>query len=192
MSKPLHLLVATPGFEDPFFEKTVSLLLDHSPEGAMGVVLNRSLSVSAHDILEQAYLDEKDPDGLWADDLKKIPVYWGGPMESTRAFVLHNQASVAENDTEVAPGWFISSTLLALEQHCMHKGEAHSHVQLILGYAGWSEGQLEDELKEDVWLELPIKAQLLEISRATLWEDILAKHGISMANWVLPHSDKVH
>lgn len=139
------LLIAMPGMGDDRFEKAVVFMCEHSDKGAMGLIVNKpAAGVKMNDLLEQLSI-EKGPgsDG--------VPVYFGGPVESGRGFVLHSadygtNTSTLRIDDEFA----MTATLDILDDIAQGHGPRRSI--LALGYAGWAAGQLEQELHQNGWL----------------------------------------
>lgn len=141
------ILIAMPGMNDPRFQRSVILICAHSDEGAMGLVLNRPLpDVNFSDLLEQL--------GIEADnDLRRIEVRFGGPVEPGRGFVLHN---VPEHGNDPEGRLRIGGSLAMTSTRDILEDLAHGHgpesAVLSLGYAGWGPGQLEEEMLANGWL----------------------------------------
>jgi len=138
------LLIAMPGMGDPRFEHSVVVLCAHSPEGAMGLIVNKSLP-------------EPDLGGLFdqigiptaADDRREAALYFGGPVETGRGFVLHT-ADWFSATMSVSEGLAMTATRDILVEWAAGRGP--SKALLMLGYAGWGPGQLEQELLDNGWL----------------------------------------
>lgn len=148
-----HCLVAMPGMGDPRFEGTVIYLCTHSAEGAMGLVINRGLDdISFPDIVDQL--------GIAPTPLcETIRVQFGGPVDMARGFVLHTRDYHHEGTLMVNEGVALTATLDVLR--AIAAGEGPRQVLMALGYAGWSPGQLDKELRENVWLTVPADGALL-------------------------------
>jgi putative transcriptional regulator len=139
------LLVAMPGIGDPRFDRTVIVMCAHDAQHAIGVVVNRPR--------EELTLGEVlDHLGLEADEaLSERPVLDGGPVRPDRGYVLHSEDFAAGEATQsVAPGIRLTATRDILEAVAGHR--APEHFVLALGCAGWSGGQLEEELRHNAWL----------------------------------------
>ncbi len=166
-----HMLIAMPGMQDPRFDKSLIYMCAHSPEGAMGLVVNRALeSLTFPDLLEQLEID------CVADD-ERINVHFGGPVESGRGFVLHSADYVQEAtlvvDSEVA----LTATLDILR--AMAAGDGPRQSLLALGYAGWGPGQLDSEIKANGWLHVAPDTDLLfGADLDGKWERAIRKIGI--------------
>lgn len=165
---PGHLLIAMPGMQDPRFAQAVIFLCAHSPEGAMGLVLNHPLaSMAFDDLLRQLELEPVPPQ-------RRIRLVSGGPVESGRGFVLHTDDWTTEGSLKVVPGLTLTASLDILK--ALAGGGGPREGVLALGYAGWAPGQLEEEIQQNAWLSVPADEALIfheEASRA--WQAALAK-----------------
>jgi len=142
-----RLLIAMPTMTDPRFEKTVVLICHHTPETAMGIVLNKPMGgVSFEGLLKQ--LKVETPEGIHVPDL---PVHFGGPVQPSRGFVLHSDDYRIDNATlAVTQGIALTATMDVLK--ALSTGDGPEHALFALGYAGWGAGQLESELQANAWL----------------------------------------
>jgi putative transcriptional regulator len=139
------LLVAMPSMGDPRFERSVILICAHSPEGAMGLIINKPVSEMNFSML-LAQLNIAVCDGS-----RDIRVHFGGPVERARGFVLHSPDYAGGASTmEVPGGYGMTATLDVLE--ALARGAGPSRALLALGYAGWGPGQLEAEIGRNDWL----------------------------------------
>jgi putative transcriptional regulator len=168
-----QLLVAMPQMSDPRFARTVVYLCAHSSDGAMGLVVNRLIdSLSFGSLLAQLGVEN---DGAPAD----MPVHFGGPVESSRGFVLHTadycQDSTLVIDDEIA----LTATLDVLK--AIARGSGPRRRVLALGYAGWAPGQLDAEIQANGWLLVPADLELVfGVQNDTKWERAIAKIGIDL------------
>lgn len=140
-----HLLVAMPGMGDPRFERSVILLCKHSSDGAMGLIVNKPApEVALGDLLDQLEIDAKGR-------CRFMPVHFGGPVETSRGFVLHGPAYRSRlQSMTVTPEFSMTATMDVLED--LAEGEGPEPALALLGYAGWGPGQLEDEIGRNDWL----------------------------------------
>ena len=152
-----HFLVASPYLEDPRFHGALIYLCEHSSEGALGLVINRPMDLTLGDILEQM-----DLDGAERNDM----VFHGGPVQQERGFVLHGSGHRWQHTAEVSADVSLTTSRDILVD--LGEGEGPEHYLLALGYSGWGEGQLEDELGGDAWLTCPAEASILFHTR---WQD---------------------
>jgi putative transcriptional regulator len=138
------LLVATPQIQDLRYSHTVIYVCGHDTNGAMGLVVNRLIdSLSFKDLLEQ--LDITIPASF-----KDVKIHFGGPVELGRGFVLHSTDYQHESSVEIDTNIALTATVDILKDIACGQGPARSIM--ALGYAGWSPGQLEDEIQNNSWL----------------------------------------
>jgi putative transcriptional regulator len=139
------LLIAMPGMGDPRFEHSVVLICAHSPEGSMGLIVNKPTpDLSFSGLLDQLGIPR-------AAKGRDICVHFGGPVERGRGFVLHSRDYNAGKATMPVPGGFgMTATLDVLQS--LARGDGPNHALLALGYAGWGPGQLEAEISRNDWL----------------------------------------
>ena len=148
-----QLLVAMPGLLDPNFSGTVSLICEHNDNGAIGFVINQPLNLDLSDVLRQIGLNV-------SDNIAKQPVLSGGPVAVERGFVVH-RASKARWQSSMNISEEISVTTSDDIIQAMAEGTAPAGATLILGYAGWGHGQLEQEILDNSWLTLPASAAVV-------------------------------
>ena len=161
-------LVADPAMPDPRFAGTVIFLIEHSAErGAVGIIVNRPASRrTLAELLGALGLGQPQDEATRA---REIELFWGGPVELNTAFVLHSDEVKLESTTPVAPGVALSPPKDVLA--AMVEGRGPARLLLAVGYAGWSPGQLEAELKETGWAVVTIGAEFLfGADHAGKWE----------------------
>lgn len=148
-----------------FFQRTVVLICHHNAEGAFGLVLNRSLGKTAGELIVADLPDQ----------LKDSPLFLGGPVQPGALSYLHTDLFIPEAD--VMPNLALGHSLDGL----LEIGEGFSpnkKVRLFAGYAGWSPGQLEGEMKRKAWLTFPASLELVfDTPPAMLWEKVLQVKG---------------
>ncbi len=168
-----QILISMPNMPDTRFEKTIIMLCVHNADGAMGVVLNRqSNSISYPELLQQLGLPSHIVE-------PKKPVFYGGPIEAGRGFVLHSDDTAQESTLKVAEGISLTATVDILR--CIAEGNGPQNSLLALGYAGWGAGQLENEIQGNSWLTVPPDAALLFDEHVeTKWHRAMSKIGISL------------
>ncbi len=140
-----HLLIAMPSLTDRNFAQTVIFLCAHSPQdGAMGLVVNRRLAEPGFDdLLAQLEIEPAPP-------RRRIALCSGGPMESSRGFVLHSSDWSGDGSLTVDDGIVLTASLDVLRE--IADGQGPSKALLALGHASWGPGQLESEIRENAWL----------------------------------------
>lgn len=166
------MLIAMPSMGDPRFEKAVIYLCAHSEEGALGIVVNRRAdSINRKDLLSQLQI-ECEP------EREAEPVHYGGPVETGRGFVLHSTDwTMPEATLEVDGVICMTATVDVLKAIAAGAGPRRSMI--ALGYAGWGEGQLEGELRDNGWLTCDGDEEIIfGDDDASKWTAALAKLGI--------------
>lgn len=156
-----QLLVAMPGMTDERFARTVIYVCAHSAEGAMGIVVNRSAAdLSFPDLLVQLEIIPEADSILLPQRVGHMPVLMGGPVETSRGFVLHTPDFFIDQSTlPIDDGICLTATVDILR--AIAKGEGPESAVLALGYAGWSAGQLETEIQANGWLNCPADPSLI-------------------------------
>lgn len=160
-----RVLISDPFLRDPNFSRTVVLLTEHSPEGTIGFVLNHKLDLHLSRVLK----DKKLP---------KTPVLQGGPVELNTLHFIHSLGQIIPDSSQIAPGvWWGGNFEHALS--LIRRNEALiEHFHFFVGYSGWGEGQLEDELKEEAWLVADIRAnQIFPQVSDGIWKDLMTGLG---------------
>jgi putative transcriptional regulator len=160
---PGILLIAEPFLKDPNFMRTVVFLCDHQEEGSFGFVINRKYDYTLDELMN-------DMDNL------KIPVYYGGPVQMDTIHFLHQYPDKILGSYEVLNGIYWGGdfeTAIAL----LREGEIDANkIRFYIGYSGWGQGQLNDELKEKSWLTTQATRKLVFHKKVEeIWKDSL-KH----------------
>jgi putative transcriptional regulator len=143
-----QFLIAMPGMADDTFSGTVVYLCEHSEKGALGLVINKPIDITLANLFEKVDLS------LEGSDLAEQPVYFGGPVQTERGFVLHEpqgrEGQTFSSTLQVPGGLEMTTSKDVLE--AMSHGQGPRRVLVTLGYSGWSAGQLEDEIGRNGWL----------------------------------------
>jgi putative transcriptional regulator len=156
-----QMLIAMPTMGDDRFARSVIYLCAHSPEGAMGIIVNQPASnISFRDLLVQLEV-------VGNTDIIELPpqaggvkVLKGGPVETSRGFVLHSSDFFIENSTlPIDNGVCLTATLDILK--AIARGDGPKSAVLALGYAGWAPGQLENEIHQNGWLHCSADSELI-------------------------------
>jgi len=143
-----HLLCAVPQLQDPNFKRSVVLMLEHGPHGALGLVLNNPMTERVSDIAQGLGLH-------WVGD-EGASIHLAGPVETMRGWVLHDQATWDPNADEILPGVYLTTSLEPItEAGRTIVGTAGSHFLFLLGYAGWEVAQIEGEIAAGSWVAVP-------------------------------------
>ena len=142
-----HFLIAMPSMVDPHFARTLTYLAEHNDQGALGIIVNRPIDMTL------AALFERIDVPLEAEGFEAQPVYFGGPVQTDRGFVLHRPLGEWHSTLKVNAEVGLTSSRDVL-QAIAASGEPRE-VLVTLGYAGWTAGQLEQELMDNAWLTVP-------------------------------------
>ena len=148
-----QLLLAMPALADPNFYRSVVLVCEHGAEGALGLIVNRPMQLELGTILDQLDLSTA------REDINRLPVFSGGPVETQRGFVIHDEVGVFADSLNIGDALAVSSSSEILGAISENRGP--DHFLVVLGYAGWGPGQLENELRENAWLSVPASPQLI-------------------------------
>lgn len=158
-------LVAVPQMLDPNFAQSVVYLISHNSEGAFGLILNRPSPIHLDDVAEELGLPQR----------LKQPIYFGGPVERNRGFVLHPCADLSTSSELIEEGIFLSGAPETLKK-LVENGDT---FKFFLGYSGWAPGQLEEEITHGSWLVLPSRREIILTTRVEhLWDRVLREVGI--------------
>ena len=156
-----QMLVAMPGMADDRFARAVIYLCAHSEEGAMGIVINRPAhKVRFPELLVQLEVIDSDQAIELPHQAGSMQVLKGGPVETGRGFVLHTNDFFIDNSTlPIDHGVSLTATIDILR--AIARGCGPDRAVLALGYAGWSAGQLESEMQQNGWLNVPADPSLI-------------------------------
>jgi len=148
-----HFLIAMPAMDDPYFSKSLIYIAEHNDQGALGIIVNRPIDMTLAALFERIEVP------LEAQGFEAQPVYFGGPVQTDRGFVLHHPLGQWNSTVVVAEEVGLTSSKDILE--AVARGEGPPKMLVALGYAGWGPGQLEDEISRNAWLTLPADAEVI-------------------------------
>lgn len=170
-----QILIAMPHMADPGFAQTVTLMIEHTHEGAMGLVINRPTDLFLADILTDLSITPS-PDC----NLQDYPVLKGGPVHPEAGFVLHPPTTAQWQSTVHLSDQFALTTSKDILQ-ALATGQGPEQSLVILGYAGWAPGQLEKELSENAWLSAPATGELVfSMPLSQRWQAAARQLGIDI------------
>jgi putative transcriptional regulator len=139
-----HFLIAMPNMADPYFARSLTFICEHNERGALGIVVNRPIDMTLRALFERLSLELADR------GLGDSPIYFGGPVQTDRGFVLHAPTGNWQSTLRVRDGIGLTTSKDILE--AVGRGEGPRKLLVTLGYAGWSPGQLEHEISQNAWL----------------------------------------
>jgi putative transcriptional regulator len=148
-----HFLIAMPSMADPHFAHTLTYVCEHNPEGALGIVINKPIDMTLSALFEQINVPLADL------ALRESPVHFGGPVQIDRGFVLHRPLGNWQSTLAISEEIGLTTSKDVLE--AVARGEGPTSVLVSLGYAGWSAGQLEQEIAQNAWLTVLASADVL-------------------------------
>jgi putative transcriptional regulator len=153
-----QFLIAMPGMADDLFSGSVVYLCEHNEKGALGLVINKPIDITLKNLFDRVELS------LDREELAQLPVYFGGPVQTERGFVLHEAQADSEahlyNSTLTVPGG-LSMTTSKDVLEALSNGAGPSRVLVTLGYSGWDAGQLEEEIGRNGWLTVNADPQVI-------------------------------
>ena len=160
-------LLSMPQLDDPNFRRTVVLLCQHSSEGAWGLVLNRPTGTPAVEAVRMEPPIARD---------NGLELWVGGPVEPERGCILLGDDPNDEEAVQIGAGLFISGSAALLRR--LLEGEAPPHTRLLMGYAGWGPGQLDEELRASAWLISEVESDLIfDVAADQMWETAIRRLG---------------
>ena len=171
-----HYLIAMPALADFNFNRAVVYICAHNEEGAMGIVISRPLlDIKLGEVLSQLNIESDK------SDLINLPVYLGGPVQPERGFIIHrlNQSWQSTLVTSKQLGVTSSQDIL----FAMVEGSGPEEFMVTLGYSGWSAGQLEQEVGDNLWLTVPAEPEILfDTPVDKRWEQAAATIGVDISH----------
>jgi len=142
-----HFLIAMPAMADPNFAHTLTYVCEHNEDGALGIVVNRPTEMTLSSLFDQIEIPLPDA------EIRNAPVHFGGPVQIDRGFVLHRPLGNWQSTLAITDDLGLTTSKDVLE--ALARGEGPRDVLVSLGYAGWSAGQLEQEISQNAWLTVP-------------------------------------
>lgn len=174
-----QLLIAMPNLREGCFRESVVLICSHDANHAMGLILNKTISdLTFADLLRQVDLTPSDA-------LSDRPIFFGGPVDTRRGVVLHSGEYRQADTVEITAGISLTATRDVLQDLNEPEGlwvqgrQAPQKALICAGHAGWAAGQLEHELAQNAWLNMPAEPELVfPEDPDTVWETALSRLGI--------------
>lgn len=164
-----------PGMNDPNFAETLTLVCEHNRDGAFGFTVNRPFDIEAKELLKQQGIDVS-PD----QSITQQMLFSGGPVEVERGFVLHTPDRKWDGTMEVSDDFAVTASEEVL--HAIVDNEGPAKYMFILGYSGWSSGQLESEIQNNVWLTAPASSDIVfDIEPEQRWTTAAQRLGVDLS-----------
>jgi len=148
-----HFLIAMPNMADPYFSRTLTYICEHNEQGALGIVVNRPIDMTLEALFERLSLKLEGREAAGA------PIYFGGPVQTDRGFVLHAPAGNWQSTLRVRDRIGLTTSKDILE--AVGRGTGPRKLMVTLGYSGWSAGQLEHELSQNAWLTVEARDAII-------------------------------
>lgn len=165
------ILISEPFLRDATFGRAVILLIDHTEEGSMGLVINKQLPIFVNDIINEfKYLEE-------------IPLYKGGPVATDTLFYLHTLSDIP-GAISICKGLYLNGDFNEIKRYILQGNKIDEHIRFFLGYSGWESEQLKTEIKENTWIvskEGPTYLMSKDIK--DMWKQALGKLGSKYEAW---------
>lgn len=182
---PPVFLVSMPQVGDPFFNRSVVLLLEHNAEGSFGLIINRPLELAVSDVIAELGIE-------WSGSVDER-IYLGGPVQPEAGIALFAGTAIpshSERVQEIGDGVHIANDTETLKALASVPPE---NLRLMIGYAGWGAGQLEQELTRNDWLLAPFAAALVfEPDPTVVWNRALESIGVradALPSWTMPGNE---
>ncbi len=156
-----RILISDPFLPDPYFNRSVVLLVDHNEEGSLGFILNKPLEITLADT--ELKLKESDH-----------TIFFGGPVQSSDLFYIHSQGDVIDGCPHIKDDLYWGGDFSSIETMLKDGRLKENEIRFFVGYSGWDADQLEQEIEEDSWLvvEMDLK-HIIELESENLWKSML-------------------
>lgn len=165
------ILISEPFLRDATFGRSVVLLIDHTEEGSMGLIINKQLPIFVNDIIKEfKYIED-------------IPLYKGGPIATDTLFYLHTLADIS-GAISISKGLFLNGDFEEIKRYILQGNQIDRYIRFFLGYSGWESEQLSTELRENTWLvSKEENAYLMNGDTKDMWKQALEKLGSKYETW---------
>lgn len=165
------ILISEPFLRDSNFGRSVVLLIDHTKEGSMGLIMNKLLPMKLNDVVNEfKYLED-------------IPLYKGGPMGTDTLFYLHTLKNV-EGALAIGGGLYLNGNFNEIKRYILQGNQIEGNIRFFLGYSGWQDGQLNQEIEENTWMIGKGEITSLMIGEIkNMWKKALCSLGGKYETW---------
>ena len=165
------ILISEPFLRDATFGRSVVLLIDHTEEGSMGLIINKQLPIFVNDIIKEFKY------------IENIPLYKGGPIATDTLFYLHTLADIP-GAIPISKGLYLNGDFDEIKKYILKGNKVDRYIRFFLGYSGWESEQLSTELKENTWLvSKEENAYLMNGDTKDMWKQALEKLGSKYETW---------
>lgn len=169
-----HLLIAMPSLDDPYFSRTVTYICEHNEHGAMGIVVNQPVGMNLKELLAQT-----DGDAVVLEQKAEDIILAGGPVSQDRGFILHTNQAGWSSSMALTSEIMVTTSKDILP--ALGDGSGPDKALIALGYAGWTAGQLEQEIQTNSWLTVEADLELLfDVPIHKKWQTAVQKLGIDI------------
>lgn len=166
-----QLLISEPSLSDPVFFKSVILITHHCSDESIGLVLNEATKIKLHQILDKVTLLD-------------LPVYIGGPVERNSIHFIHTLGDKIPNSKHITKGLYWGGDFEEVLQLMKENKISKNQIRFFAGYAGWSENQLNNEIKENSWITHEFNRKIcMEYSNKILWSKLIKTKSQKHAIW---------
>jgi len=164
------ILVASPFLEDTNFEKSVILITECNDTGHIGFVLNKVLEISLNDVLSTFVLHNE------------LPLFYGGPVSQNALFYIHSLGDIRES-MPITPTLYWGGDFEQVQELIRSQKATSNTIRFFAGYAGWSLGQLEQEIEEKAWIVQRYSPLVMKLAPETMWKDKIRRMNNEYAYW---------
>ena len=167
------ILISEPFLQDAYFQRSVVLLVEHNTQGSMGFVLNKKT-----DLIVNTFFPE-------LEEYPEIPIYLGGPVSANRLFFIHSLGYLIEPDSvKIKDRLYFDGDFEALKRYMQNGHSIEGKVKFFLGYSGWTEGQLGNEINKNSWVvSHAAKENVLLADGESFWKNSLEQLGSNYEAW---------
>ena len=167
------ILISEPFLQDAYFQRSVVLLVEHNTQGSMGFVLNKKT-----DLIVNTFFPE-------LEEYPEIPIYLGGPVSANRLFFIHSLGDLIVPDSvKIKDRLYFDGDFEALKRYMQNGHSIEGKVKFFLGYSGWTEGQLGNEINKNSWVvSHAAKENVLLADGESFWKNSLEQLGGNYEAW---------
>lgn len=170
-----NILISEPFLQDLYFQRAVVLLVDHCEEGSMGFVLNKKT-----DLIVNTFFPE-------FENLPDIPIYLGGPVSANRLFFIHSLGEpIIPGTIKIKDGLYFDGDFNSLKHYICSGYPVEGYIKFFLGYSGWTEGQLNGEIKQNSWVvgQDTSCQSMIKAEGDDFWKSSVYQLGNNYKNWI--------